>query len=111
MTVMHCSTACFDGKVPDMSDDPLGLVDRSADHNDIVDVLLGARELVQRFAALALEPDALAAAPDERVLALCLGVCAVRDRLLRWIAIIESPVTPDSASSDRGHPPAGTLLR
>ena len=66
MTVMHCSTACFDGKVPDMSDDPLGLVDRSADHNDIVDVLLGARELVQRFAALALEPDALAAAPDER---------------------------------------------
>ncbi|NUZ05909.1 hypothetical protein [Piscinibacter koreensis] len=96
-----------------MRDDPLGLVDRSAEHNDIVDVLLGARESMQRFCALALEPDATRAgsAPDERLLDACLGVCAVRSRLLRWLAVIEQSQPRAPVPEDRQPGAAGTLLR
>ncbi len=96
-----------------MHDDPLGLIDCSADHNDMVDVLLGTRQLMQRFAELALEPEAntQGAEPDARLLSLCLGVCAVRARLLRWLALIETPQSRDPAPPGDDRRDEGTLLR
>ena len=85
-----------------MSDATARQIDGSEAENDLLDVVMGARQMLDRVARAAGTPAPPGSPPAEETLVLaCLGLLSLRAGLARWLRA-ETAAGPDRAAPEGG---------